>query len=100
MNAKNNSFNDISILCPQESNESLSSCVDESKLSEVLNEPNQVAEFRSSGKISKNVYKSYLSAVGSTCNVCLFFFMFILTQFITSGEDYWTSFWYCIFIFF
>lgn len=83
------------ILYPQGSNESLPSCIDESKLNETQKE---VAEIRSSGNISKSVYTSYLSAVGSNCNVFLFFFMFTLTQLLTSGEDYWISFWYYLHI--
>lgn len=55
--------------------------------------PSGMAETRSSGNISKNVYASYFSAVGSTCNVFCFFFMYVLTQVLTTGGDYWISYW-------
>lgn len=56
-------------------------------------EPDRMAETRSSGDVSKNVYASYFSAVGSACNVFCFFFMYVLTQVLTTGGDYWISYW-------
>jgi len=50
---------------------------------------------RSSGRVSINVYKSYLSANGSVFKVFFVLFCFILTQVLASGCDYWISFWYC-----
>ncbi|XP_050058893.1 ATP-binding cassette sub-family C member 4-like isoform X5 [Aphis gossypii] len=48
---------------------------------------------RSSGSVSINVYLSYLSAGGSVLKVFFILFCFILTQVLTTGGDYWISFW-------
>jgi len=53
------------------------------------------ADKRSTGSVSINVYKSYLSANRSVFKVFLVLFCFVLTQVLVSGGDYWISFWYC-----
>lgn len=78
---------------PERAGEGVESRVAEGE-SEDAEAPGQVAEVRSSGDISKSVYASYFSAVGSTCNVFCFFFMYVLTPVLTTGGDYWISYWY------
>lgn len=73
--------------------EHISSSVDKINLIGNETEQIEVAEVRSLGKISKKVYTSYFSAGGGPCNVFLFFFMYTLTQVLTTGSDYWISFW-------
>lgn len=79
----------------KDSNESISSSTDKIYLVGDQTKQNEVAEVRSVGKISKKVYSSYFSAGGGPCNVFFFFFMYIFTQALTTGGDYWISFWYC-----
>lgn len=50
---------------------------------------------RSSSSVSINVFLSYLSAGGSVLKVFFVLLCFILTQVLTTGGDYWISFWYC-----
>lgn len=55
--------------------------------------PKTVAEIRSEGAVSWNVYKGYLKAGGNWCCVFFVFFLFIFTQIVASGSDYFISEW-------
>lgn len=59
----------------------------------LLTEPNQEAETRSFGHVSKGVYASYFSAPGSNCKVAFVIFTFTLTQVLAICVDYWISYW-------
>lgn len=48
----------------------------------------------SSVNIPRYVYVSYFSASGSICKVIFFFCLFVFTQLMITGGDYWLSFWY------
>lgn len=65
------------------------SSVDEMK----QQEPVEVAEMRSSGRVGGHVYKQYFSAGGNCCVIFTMFFMFFLAQFAASGADYWLTYW-------
>lgn len=78
----------------KDSNECISSSIDKINLAGDQTKQHEVVEVRSVGKISKKVYTSYFSAGGGPCHVFFFFFMYIFTQVLTTGGDYWISFWY------
>lgn len=80
----------------KDSNKCISSSNDKMYLIGEQIKQNEVTEVISVGKISKKVYTSYFSAGGGPCNIFLFFFMYLFTQALTTGGDYWISFWYCI----
>jgi ATP-binding cassette subfamily C (CFTR/MRP) protein 4 len=82
--------------CTYSSNESISSSVDEMKVNSVLEKPFEKPEIRSSGRISKTVYLSYLSAGGSYSKVILLILMYFFAQFLNIGASYWISIWYYI----
>ncbi|XP_049853309.1 probable multidrug resistance-associated protein lethal(2)03659 isoform X1 [Schistocerca gregaria] len=63
--------------------------VDETK----QQEPVEVAEMRTSGRVGGHVYKGYFSAGGNCCVIFTMFFMFFLAQFAASGADYWLTYW-------
>jgi len=75
------------------STESISSLADESKTNGTLSQPREDAECRSFGRVAKNVYASYLSATGSTYKLSFCLLMYIVTQVLITGSDYWISFW-------
>lgn len=50
-------------------------------------------ESRNIGTISYRTYWQYFSAGGSVCFFLATAFMLILAQVITSGADYWVTFW-------
>lgn len=56
----------------------------------------KVTELRSTGKISYNVYLSYISAGGNSCKIIFFILICILTQLSLSGGDLWIAYWYYI----
>ncbi|XP_026807567.1 probable multidrug resistance-associated protein lethal(2)03659 isoform X2 [Rhopalosiphum maidis] len=76
------------------SNKSISSSHNDVNINEVLAvKSKNVNKSRSSGRVSINVYLSYLSANGSVFKIFFVFFCFILIQVLTTGGDYWISFW-------
>jgi len=78
------------------SNKSISSSHNDVNVSGALaTKSKNTNNIRSSGCVSINVYQSYLSAGGSVFKVFYVLFCFILTQIMTTGGDYWISFWYC-----
>lgn len=56
--------------------------------------PKEEQETCASGRVTKNVYKSYFSASGNYFKVFLCFFLYFFTQALTTGGDYWLSYWY------
>lgn len=78
------------ILSPQDINENKLSSSDGSK----LKNPKKDEEIRSSGNVLYSIYVSYFSAGGSICKLAIFFLMFIFTQILITGGDYWINFWY------
>lgn len=65
----------------------------DSKQSRVQAEPVEIAETRSFGGISLNVYSSYLAAGGNSFLILFLLFICVLTQVIASGGDYWITYW-------
>ncbi|XP_059486251.1 probable multidrug resistance-associated protein lethal(2)03659 [Neocloeon triangulifer] len=55
--------------------------------------PEEVAEIRTEGTVSGEVYGQYLSAGGSYFQLIFMFSVFTLAQVAGSAADYWTSFW-------
>lgn len=82
-------------LTRQSSLQSVASSV-ESKLSKLQTEPIEEAETRSFGSISLSVYSSYFSAGGNAFTILILLFMCVLTQVLSSGGDYWLTYWYCL----
>lgn len=82
------------------SNDKNSSSLTERKLNDFKASPVAVAESRSFGRVSKNVFMSYFSAVGSTYYIVMFFSTFIITQVLITVVELWISIWYCIYIIF
>jgi len=72
---------------------SISSSIDENKLNETQVAPIEVAETRSSGKVSHSVYLSYISAGGNIFKILFLVFICIFTQVLGTGGDYWISYW-------
>lgn len=81
----------------QESILSVSSSIDENKFNDTITEPVEIAETRSSGNTSFNVYFSYILAGGHVCKAICLIFVCCLTQVLASGGDYWITYWYLIF---
>lgn len=77
----------------QMSVQSIASSIGDTKFNEIQENPVQVAESRSSGNVSQIVYSSYFSAGGSCCTILFFILMCVATQILTSGSDYWITFW-------
>jgi len=75
---------------------SVASSTDETKFNHIT-EPVEIAETRSSGNISFNVYLSYILSGGHVCKVICLIFVCCFTQVIASGGDYWITYWYLIF---
>ncbi|XP_025204473.1 probable multidrug resistance-associated protein lethal(2)03659 isoform X2 [Melanaphis sacchari] len=77
-----------------DSNKSISSSHNDVNISGFLDvKSKKLNKSRSSGRVSINVYLSYLSASGSVIKVFFVLFCFILIQVLTTGGDYWISFW-------
>lgn len=68
----------------------------ESKQNGVMIVPKEKEEKYSSVYIPKGVYISYFSASGNICRIVLLFCLFVFTQFMIIGGDYWLSFWYLL----
>jgi len=77
----------------QESVLSVTSSIEETKFSEIITQPGEVAETRSSGNISFNVYMSYIFSGGHLCKVISLILICIYTQVLASGGDYWITYW-------
>ena len=90
---------ELSELSRQESIKSISSSIDEIQLNETQAAPIEVAETRSSGKVSHSVYLSYISAGGNIFKISFLLFICIFTQVLGTGGDYWISYWYLTFFF-
>ncbi|XP_060851388.1 probable multidrug resistance-associated protein lethal(2)03659 [Rhopalosiphum padi] len=89
----NNSVEQLSNLSRQGSVGSVSSSIDENKLNGTRAEPIEVAETRSSGKVSRSIYLSYISAGGNAFKILFLLFICIFTQMLGTGGDYWISYW-------
>lgn len=93
-NDTNNSLNVHMVSTLLGSNKSISSSQNDVNVSGVpAAKSKNTDKIRSSGRVSINVYRSYLCASGSVFKVFLVLFCFILTQVLASGVDYWISFW-------
>jgi ATP-binding cassette subfamily C (CFTR/MRP) protein 4 len=53
----------------------------------------EAKETRASGKVSKQVYSSYVKASGSYFVALIVLAIFILTEIFATGADYFISFW-------
>lgn len=58
-----------------------------------MDDPMEVQEHRSSGRVAGKVYKSYLRAAGSIGILLLVVFLFLLSQLFCSAGDYFVSYW-------
>jgi len=92
-NATNKSLDQPSGLSRQESLKSISLSIDENELNETQVAPIEVAEIQSSGKVSRSIYLSYISAGGNIFKISFLLFICIFTQLLGSGGDYWISYW-------
>ncbi|CAH1736130.1 unnamed protein product [Aphis gossypii] len=92
-NVINNSLEQLSNLSRQSSIKSIASSIDENKLNGTQAEPVEVAETRSSGKVSHSVYLSYITAGGNAFKISFLLFICIFTQMLSTGGDYWISYW-------
>lgn len=66
----------------------------ENKQTSVITASKEKEKNRPSVNIPINVYVTYLSASGSFCRIILFFSLFVFTQVMITGGDYWLGFWY------
>lgn len=89
-------FKSNMILTRQMSTQSATSSVEETKFNEFEEELVELAETRTSGSVSSNVYFNYLSAGGSCFKISFFFFVCIFTQILASGADLWVTYWYIL----
>jgi len=73
---------------------SVASCnVEKTKTNEIETKPVELAETRSSGNVKLNVYLSYIFAGGHYCKALSLLIVCVLTQVLTSGGDYWITYW-------
>lgn len=86
----------FSVISLHNSAQSLSSLAadDECKPDSVRAEPNETAETRSSGKVSRSVYRSYILAGGNVFKVSFAIFTCVIAHILVTGCDYWISYWY------
>ncbi|XP_063913119.1 probable multidrug resistance-associated protein lethal(2)03659 [Zophobas morio] len=56
-------------------------------------EQDEEEENRTSGKVSKEVYMSYIRASGSYCIFLVMILLFVLTEIFATGSDYFITFW-------
>jgi len=80
----------------QTSIQSMASSIGDIQFNEYQEQPAEVAETRTSGSVSKNVYLSYFLAGGSVFKIFFFFTICIITQVLASGGDFWMTYWYGI----
>lgn len=59
-------------------------------------EPVEIAEARTAGKVSRNVYLSYILAGGNALKILFLISVCIFTQVLCTGCDFWISYWYSI----
>ncbi|XP_022166667.1 probable multidrug resistance-associated protein lethal(2)03659 isoform X2 [Myzus persicae] len=90
--SNNNMARSISYI-RQESILSVASSIEETKFNDIITEPVEIAETRSSGNISFKVYMSYIFAGGHSCKVISLILVCIFTQLFASGGDYWITYW-------
>lgn len=74
--------------------QSIESSTSEMQFNEAQAVPVEVAETRTSGNVSRSVYSSYYSAGGSTFKLIFFIFISVITQVLSSGGDFWMTYWY------
>nr|CAH7729850.1 unnamed protein product [Callosobruchus chinensis] len=65
----------------------------ESMDSDEMETPRPVEEQKSTGSVGAYVYKSYFKAGGNCCVIFMFFVLFISSQLIASGSDYFITYW-------
>jgi ATP-binding cassette subfamily C (CFTR/MRP) protein 4 len=65
----------------------------ELEISKTFETPQEVAEMRSTGTVSGDVYGRYFKAGGNCCVIFTMFAMFFFAQLAGSGADYWVTFW-------
>lgn len=96
--AADNDFESFSVVSLDGSVRSLSSSTDENRFAGVRRrdaaEPVEIAETRSSGKVSRGVYSAYISAGGNVLKISLLISTCVFTQILGSGCDFWISYWY------
>lgn len=73
--------------------------IDENKDSGVLAMPMETTESKASGKISRTVYMSYISAIGGKLKIILFILVCVSVQMFASGADLWITYWYVLHVF-
>jgi len=56
-------------------------------------EPVEIVETHSTGNVAFSVYFTYIFAGGHFCKVLGLFLICILTQVLSSGADYWITYW-------
>lgn len=56
-------------------------------------EPKETQELVAKGNIKNSLYWKYFRANGSLSLLVFIFFLYIITQLIMSGSDYWLAFW-------
>ena len=56
-------------------------------------EPKQVAETRTVGSVSSEVYSAYLRSGGNCCVILTVALLFVMAQALASGCDYWITYW-------
>lgn len=78
----------------QNSNKSVSSLIDDNNGTLIPDKSTENPKSRLSKSVSKSVYLSYFSAGGSVFKLFFLFLMYILSQVLTSGSDYWITIWY------
>ncbi|XP_026805630.1 probable multidrug resistance-associated protein lethal(2)03659 isoform X2 [Rhopalosiphum maidis] len=89
----NNSVEQLTSISRQGSIASISSSIDNNELNETQDEPIEVAETRSSGKVSRSIYLSYISSGGNAFSLLFLLFISLFTQMLGTGGDYWLSYW-------
>jgi len=90
----NNSVEQLTNLSCQGSIASISSSIDDNELNETQDAPIEVAETRSSGKVSRSIYSLYISSGGNAFSLLFLLFISLFTQMLGTGGDYWLIYWY------
>ncbi|XP_046392416.1 ATP-binding cassette sub-family C member 4-like [Ischnura elegans] len=65
----------------------------ESVEAEQAEEQQMVDEIRSKGSVGSTVYRKYFASGGNYCTITFMFSLFLLSQLVSSGCDYWVTFW-------